>query len=268
MNLDHFLERGWVTFPHDPAIAEWVAAARPVAGRAEADPELRARWLRCGGTWFAGVNAFPNDEAGAVPADGVPPLRGKAVEFIHDALGFYDFAWDPAQISVCYPGYPQPWEGESDAAFRYRRDRDAAHVDGLKRSDPGRRRNPSEAHGFILGIPLNETDPEESPLVVWEGSHRIVRAAFRERLAGIDPEDWRGEDVTDAYVAVRRKVFETCTRVAVHARPGECYLVHRLALHGVAGWNAETAGPAKRSIAYFRPDPHPGASPAWWLEHP
>lgn len=268
MDLRHFLERGWVTFPHDPIIAGWAEAARPVADRVEADPDLRTAWLRCGGTWFAGVNAFPNDASGAVAADGVPSLGGRAVAFIGDVLGLGDFAWDAAQISVCYPGYPQPWERESEAAFRYRRDRDAAHVDGLKRSDPGRRRHPSETHGFVLGIPLNETGPGASPLVVWEGSHEIVRTAFSERLAGIDPADWRGEDVTDAYIAVRRKVFETCKRVAVHARPGECYLVHRLALHGVAGWRAPPKGPEKRSIAYFRPDPFPGLSPAWWLEQP
>lgn len=268
MDLRHFLERGWVKFPHDPAIAGWVAAAGPVADRVETDPEIRASWLRCGGTWFAGVNAFPNDASGAVPADGVPPLGGQVVEFIGTALGLGDFAWDAAQISVCYPGYPQPWDGESDAAFRYRRDRDAAHVDGLKRSDPGRRRKPSETHGFILGLPLNTTDPGAAPLVVWEGSHEVMRTAFSARLAGVDPADWRGEDVTDAYVAARREVFETCKRVAVHARPGECYLVHRLALHGVAGWNASQSGSAKRSIAYFRPDPYPGESPAWWLENP
>lgn len=268
MNLQHFLRRGWIAFPYDQAIADWVAAARPVADRVEADPELRANWLRCGGTWFAGVNAFPNDATGAVPADGVPPFRGKVVEFIEDTLEYRDFDWDAAQISICYPGYPKPWEGESDAAFRFRRDRDAAHVDGLKRSDPGRRRHPSETHAFILGVPLTEVAPAAAPLVVWEGSHEIMRAAFAKRLAEIDPLTWSGEDVTDTYVAARREVFETCNRVAVHAEPGACYMVHRLALHGVAGWDASAAGSAKRSIAYFRPDPRPGASPAWWLERP
>ena len=268
MDRQNFLHHGWVKFAHDPSIAEWVEAARPVADRIEADPDLHADWLRCGGTWFAGVNAFPNDAAGAVPDDGVPAFRGRVVDFIETELGFRDFDWDAAQISVCYPGYPQPWEGESDTAFRYRRDRDAAHVDGLRRSDPGRRRHPSETHGFILGIPLNVAEPEASPLVVWEGSHEIMRAAFAERLTGIDPTHWREEDVTETYVAARRQVLDSCTRVAVHARPGECYLVHRLALHGVASWKASRDDSAKRSIAYFRPDPHPGATPDWWLERP
>lgn len=268
MNLQHFLRRGWVKFAYDPVLFDWVEAARPVADRIETDPEVRAEWLRCGGTWFAGVNVFPNDAAGAVPAEGVSPIRGRAVKFIEDALELRNFDWDAAQISVCYPGYPQPWDGESDSAFRYRRDRDAAHVDGLRRSDPGRRRHPSETHGFILGIPLNAAEPEASPLVVWEGSHEIIRAAFVERLADIDPARWREEDVTETYVAARRRVFDSCTRVAIHARLGECYLVHRLALHGVAKWKANRRGSAKRSIAYFRPGPHPGASPDWWLEQP
>ena len=36
-----------------------------------------------------------------------------------------------AQLSVIFPGYPKPRTGDSEAAFEYRRKRDAAHVDGL-----------------------------------------------------------------------------------------------------------------------------------------
>ena len=80
--------------------------------------------------------------------------------------------------------------------------------------------------------------------------------------------DDHGEDVTDAYTAARRKVFGTCRRVTVAARPGESYLAHRLCLHGVAPW-AENAGrEGMRAIAYFRPDPFPGASAEWWLARP
>lgn len=261
------LARGWAVLPPDPAMAAWVAAAHPVADRLLADPRLRARWMRCGGTWFAGVNVFPNDATGAVPAEGVPPLAGPVLDVIADVLGLGGFAWDPAQISVCLPGYPAaPSEGESEAAFAYRRKRDAAHVDGLAR-DASRRRQLGELHGFILGIPLTATPPGASPLVVWEGSHEIVRAALRARLAPVAPCDWLREDITDAYVAARARIFDSCRRVAVHAAPGECYLIHRLALHGVAPWGAD-GGEAPRPIAYFRPDPFPGASPEWWLERP
>lgn len=261
-----FFRSGWVRLPHDAAVADWAARALSVAEACLADPEHRARWLRCGGTWFAGVNVFPNDASGAVPGQGVPPLSGAPVDFAAGALGLSGFAWDTGQVSVCYPGYPQPWEGESEAAFRFRRDRDAAHVDGLIRFD-GRRRRPAERHGFILGLPLSDSPSDASPLVVWEGSHEVMRRALGDRLAGVPPLRWAEEDVTDAYTAARREAFATCRRVPVHARPGECYLVHRLALHGVAPWQGPEEAPP-RIVAYFRPDPFPDAPPAWWLDRP
>ncbi|MBY8975562.1 hypothetical protein KHP62_07085 [Rhodobacteraceae bacterium NNCM2] len=262
---EDLLDKGWQAFGHDPALADWVEAALPVAREVEADPQARTDWLRCGGTWFAGVNIFPNDASGAVPGR-VPPLKARALDAGLAPLGITEIALDPAQISICYPGYPQPWEGESEANFRFRRDRDAAHVDGLLR-DAARNRSLGEVHGFILGIPLNECSPEASPMVVWEGSHEVMRAAFRERFAGLAPEDWRHEDITECYVATRRRVFETCRRVTVQVAPGSAYLVHRLALHGVAPW-VQGAGETPRIIAYFRPDPFPGRSPEWWLDLP
>ncbi len=233
-----FFARGWARFPHDPAITAWAAAARPVAEDCLADPTHRARWLRCGGTWFAGVNVLPNDAAGAVPDRGVPPLAGAPVDFALETLGLRSVAWDAGQVSVCFPGYPQPWDGETDAAFRFRRDRDAAHVDGLTRFD-GRRRRLGEPHGFILGLPLDEADAQASPLVVWEGSHEIMRAAFRERFAGLPPERWAAEDLTDAYLAARRTVFERCPRVPVHARPGKPI--------SCTGWRCTASRPGRQA---------------------
>ena len=62
-------------------------------------------------------------------------------------------------------------------------------------------------------------------------------------------------DVTEIYHAARREAFETCRRVEITARPGEAYVVHRLALHGVAPWRDGTpAGPDGRMIAYLRPE--------------
>lgn len=261
---DHFFTRGWVRFPVDPGIAAWVDAVRPLARRLADDPANRAAWLRCGGTWFAGVNILSNDIWGGLPSDGVPPLTGASITFIAEALGLHDIAWDPAQVSVCYPGYPQPWNGESEAAFRFRRNRDAAHVDGLLRSGPDRRRHLGEPHAFILGIPLEDVPEDAAPLVVWEGSHEHMRRAFRARFEGIEPQDWSGEDITDTYTAARREVFETCPRIPLHARPGEAYLVHRLALHGVAPWGP-AGGTQPRPIVYFRPEPGYGSSIEDWL---
>ena len=101
-------------------------------------------------------------------------------------------------------------------------------------------------------MPLTDTPPDAAPLVVWEGSHHLMRAAFARVFAGVDPARWGDIDVTDAYQSARREVFATCRRVAVHARPGEAYVIHRLALHGVAPWAAPDGPP--RIIAYFRPE--------------
>ena len=249
--LDAYKSRGWCRFPADPVLARWVAETLHAARASVAAPE-NAKWLRCGGTWFAGVNVLGNDVAGAVP--GGVPLAGTIIDFIREDLGLSGFDWDPGQVSVCYPAYPQPIPSETEAAYRYRRDKDAAHVDGLIAVGTDRRRHFQEPHAFILGIPMVETAAGASPVTVYEGSHTLVREAFAARFAGVPEGCWPDEDVTEAYHAVRRRIFETCPRVEVHARPGEAYIIHRLALHGVARWSeGASAGPDGRMIVYFRP---------------
>ena len=75
---DEFFERGWISFTVDPAILDWLDTAEEAARRAVADP-AHSRWRRCGGTWFAGVNALDNDVTGTV-AGGLP-LQGAAIRF-------------------------------------------------------------------------------------------------------------------------------------------------------------------------------------------
>ena len=112
-----------------------------------------------------------------------------------------------------------------------------------------------EPHAYILGLPLSEASADASPLVVWEGSHRIMRYAFADVLGAHPVEGWADIDLTEVYHAARRTCFDTCTRVALPAKPGEATLVHRLALHGVAPWGDDAkAGPDGRMIAYFRPE--------------
>ncbi len=249
-------DKGWAKLAFDPVLAEWAAHADQAARAAETDP-VNADWLRCGGTWFVGVNALPNDATGRLP-DG-PPLDGAA---IRAARALSVAPLDCAQASVCYPGYPQQGPDESESAFRYRRDRDAAHVDGLHRIMPGRRRKLLERHAYILGIPLNDAPPEAAPFVIWEGGHEIMRRVLLARFEGIAPVDWADEDVTEAYKAARHEVFETCDRKVIHARVGEAYLVHRLAVHGVAPW---PDGDGRRAIAYFRPELTSGVEADDWL---
>jgi hypothetical protein len=142
---------------------------------------------------------------------------------------------------------------ESEGAFRYRVTRDAAHVDGVLAEGPLKRRHLREMHSFILGIPLVEA-VNASPFVVWEGSHKIIRDAFQALFAGRAIADWGDFDITEIYRSARRRIFETCKRVEISARPGEAYLVHRFALHGVAPWSPlANAGPDGRMIIYFRP---------------
>ncbi len=259
----HFFTLGWCQFAYDPLLYSWVNAALPLARASLRDPQ-QAKWLRYQGTWFAGVNALPNDEQAAI-ADS-DPLQGQVIDFIATALGLRKFAWDRAQVSICYPGYPQPMAGETPGKARYRLEHDAAHVDGLLPEGPDRRRHLREHHGFILGIPLVGYDANASPFVVWEGSQEIMRDVFRSLFAGISVDRWGEEDVTEIYHAARKQVFDKCERVEIHARPGEAFLAHRLILHGMAPWreNAQ-AGPDGRMICYFRPDPF---SPYEWLNDP
>ncbi len=196
---------------------------------------------------------------------GSPALSGAAIEFAHQQYGPLDL--HKAQVSVIYPGYPQARRGENEAAARYRANRDAAHVDGLKPMGPDRRRRVDEPHAWILGLPLTAASADASPMVVWEGSHKILGDAFRDALKDVSPSELVTADVTDIYQSARREVFKTCPRIELPARPGEAYLLHRHSLHGVAPWGSEaSAAPDGRMIAYFRPELPGGV--AQWLETP
>jgi hypothetical protein len=241
---DDLATRGWRRLTAR-GIAAWARAALPPASDAVADS---AEPWRCGGTWFAGVDALPNGADGSIGGVGLPAA-------LHRMLPHRPAAWHRAQLSVLRPGYPRPSDGETAAAHRYRLARDAAHVDGLLPEGAARRRFLREPHAFILGLPLTGADPGASPLVVWEGSVAILRRALAAALSPHHPEHWPQVDITDAYHAARREVFATCARVELAARPGEALLLHRLVLHGTAPWAEGTqADPPGRMIAWFRPD--------------
>lgn len=223
---------GYTVFDWDQRVADWAKAAWTVASEIGVFPD------RCGGTWHVGVDALPNEADGSIM--GVP-LRGP--------LDIDWTEWHRAQLSVIYPGYPRQDKDESDAAFRFRKHRCAAHMDGLLPEGPKRRRHLREPHAFILGLPL--TAVVESPLVVWPGSHILMGLAFERAFAGIDPMEWGEVDVTDIYQSARREVFKRCTPEAVVARPGQAVLLHRHLIHGVAPW--EGSNEACRMVAYFRP---------------
>lgn len=223
-----------------PGIAAWAAAAQP---EARAAVETSAVPWRCGGTWFVGLDVLPNGPGGAV----------SGVEFPWQELGLRPVPLHPGQVSVTREGYPLPGEEEGEAAFRFRQLRDAAHLDGLLPVGPEKRRMVKEPHGWILGLPLNAASATASPLVVWEGSHRVMGAALREAFAGCSGplED---QDITEVYQTARKRVFATCPRVELPGRPGEAVILHRHVIHGVAPWaEGAEAEPPGRMVAYFRP---------------
>lgn len=256
-------EKGWALFPPEPEVVHWARAARDAALRRMAEPGRREAGLTCEGTWFVGLGCLPNDAQGTV--EGVP-LTGaarRAADAIAGPLPLHE-----AQVSVVRPGYPRPRTGEGPGAFRYRQKRDAAHVDGLLPIGPDRRRMLRERHAWLLGLPLTEVDAGASPLVVWEGSHHLMRRAFAAALDRVDPRDWAHVDLTETYQAARREAFETCPRVPLAAPPGAAVLVHRMALHGVAPWKeGAIAPPEGRMIAYFRPE-YPDETLDVWLSAP
>jgi hypothetical protein len=186
----------------------------------------------------------------ALGADLVEWLRQQVMMGASEAL-----TWEPGQLSVLRPGYPQRDAHESEAQHRYRCNRDAAHVDGLLPIGEQRRRMPKDFQRFILGIPLQPSPAHAGPTVVWEGSHRLIQQAFIEALKDVPIQDWQQTDLTEVYQQTRREVFERCKRVEVHVPPGECYLIHRFAVHGVAPWQEQAGDQGKlRSIVFFRPE--------------
>ncbi len=242
-----WLDRGWQVFPAEPVVEAWVAAIRgPVLSRLDGPAGAR----RHGNTWTPGVDLIPNDAAGR--AFGSGPLAGAALAMARSVTG--DLPLHPGQLSVTYPGYPKRDPDESEANHRFRRLRDAAHLDGLLPLGPDRRRYLKEPHAYILGVALTEADAGAAPLVVYDGSHQVLRAAMAEAFAEAPADQWSGMDVTDIYQAARRRCFEACPRREIPLRPGDCVLVHRLCLHGVAPWaEGAHAAPEGRAIAYFRP---------------
>lgn len=245
---------GFAVFDYDPGVAAWAAEATDLMKVIVQDTDTRSRNMRHGDTWFIGLDMLPNAADGSIGGTPLPGAwRGEVA----------DLPLHRAQVSVVYPGYPRRGPADSEAQHRYRVRRGAAHVDGLLPLGPQRRRFAREYHAYILAVPLNEV--RASPTMVWQGSHRIMQAALVQAIGTADPA---AVDVTEAYQAARREVFETCRQVPLYLRVGETALIHRFALHGTAPWDPAVTDDTGegRMIAFFRPECAGGS--AEWLVAP
>lgn len=244
-----FGDKGYVKFNYDEQIVKWADCAREKGSEILANPGQLEEWLQCEGTWFVGVDVLPNDSSGGFDEVKLPCIFSKFLDKINLK------PYHKAQLSVIYPGYPRPRLGDSKSAFEYRLKRDAAHVDGLLPVGAQKRRYLIEPHGVILGVPLNNTHPGASPIVVWKGSHRIMQQEFSKIFSNVPPSDWKNIDVTETYKNARRHCFENCERTVINSPLGSGYALHPLLLHGITPWFSSKQGPdsLSRQVAYFRP---------------
>jgi len=104
------LKRFFARVAYDPRLAQWAKRARQISIGVAQDPQMRANWLVCESTWFVGVDALPNAANGNLPG----------AEFPARLRSLCPGPYHKAQVSITYPGYPKPREGESDAAFQFR----------------------------------------------------------------------------------------------------------------------------------------------------
>ena len=78
-----------------------------------------------------------------------------------------------------------PWIYGKVPAFRSRRfSRFLAEFNPIGKE---KIRKLKEQHAFILGIPVTLSSKKASPLVVWEGSQKIVKHYFKKSLSNVDP---------------------------------------------------------------------------------
>ena len=260
-----FLANGWLKFDYDHKIYHWVNVAKKKVFNRYNSGDFGWNNFRCGNTWFVGVNFLGNDKTASLNGacfEGIP------VTEIKSYFGHNIKYWDEAQVSICWPNYPLQSDNETHNAFNFRVNRYAAHVDGILPFGREKRRFLKDPHAFIFGIPITYCDYKTAPVVVWEGSHLIMREAFKRTYNASDSKNWDKIDVTNVYQKARSRVFETCQMKRLYVNLGESYLIDRLAVHGIAPW--EPREPKKngvstkdiknqpeikngRAVIYFRP---------------
>ncbi len=244
-------QNSWAVCEPDKRMLTWIRNAKNTAQQKLKVDGFDKTQLRCGGTWFVGANFLDNDSFGTLNK---VRLEGMAIEAILERYGRLFCEWDRAQISICYPGYPKPSKQETAAAFSFRKNSFGAHVDGILPIGNPKRRYAKEYHAFIFGIPLEDYNQFAAPVVVWEGSHRIIRTFLSRVLLQNGVEKWKNLDITQIYAEARKEALSKCKKKIIHVPLGGCYVLHRLAVHGIMPWKKRGNSEAEsRMVAYFRP---------------
>ncbi len=244
-----YCNKGYCRFARDERLVSWIDSISSAAEAILADP-AHSHWWRCGGTWFAGVNILDNDAQGKY-RDSLP-LQGAAFDFMQSHILPHIprcNILDRAQISVCTFGYPQKDSNDNDEiGYNFRKNRDAAHLDGLLKEN--NLRFLREYHGYILGIGLNDVDEDSAPVVIYEKSHLYIKEWLSSHFKNTN-EPWDNIDLTESYKTIRHEILQSCKRICLPLKKGEALLLHRFSIHGTSPWLSSATIP--RKLAFFRP---------------
>ena len=153
-------ERGWTRFAPDPRIRAWAEAAHRAALAVVADPQMRAEWLQCEGTWFVGVDALPTAPDGSI--DGTP-LRGAVIDALAPLPSLHPaqlFGRDPDRLEQT--GHAQ----NCRAGAQHRGKQDRPENRPAPRTQPGHRAGKGEDRQ----VDRNEAQQEDAQDVV-AGKH-------------------------------------------------------------------------------------------------
>ena len=244
---DDFFDLGWIRFGADPQVLGWLNASEAAARRSVTDPAFR-QWHRCGGTWFAGVNALANDAAGAVA--GGPPLGGEAVRFAAALSAGRSTGTGPRSRSAirvirsrarAKATTPSPTAASATPPMSTAAAGRAGAPPLPARTSPFHPRAAGRSGGSG-GLPFR-------PL---EGSHRMVRETLAGTFGDRPPASWRDIDLTNCITrsggASSRSAGASSSPPAA-ARP--FCAPPRPARH--RAWR-EGAAAGERMVIYFRPE--------------
>ena len=260
---ENFKKKGWSFLTKGPRYSDWLEAALNNILNNFQVSSIDKNQLRSGQTWFVGMNFLKNTSDGSL---GKISFDQVLLSQIEQKFGVSVDYWDRGQVSINWEGYPKKDIFETDLSYRYRLKYFASHVDGLIPVGVKKRRYLKEPHAFVLGLPVLNNFIHSAPLVVWEGSHLIIRSMFNSIFREVEDTELENIDVTDFYKDARRQIFSSCTPRRIFSTDFQPYILDRHLLHGVAPWISSKKSQTNtdwksvkldpldgRIIIYFRP---------------